>query len=131
AESQPRHAADRESASPFRLVVQEAEVREAREKCPDRNLSLEARERGAQAEMNPVAKCDVVRRIAGHLEAVRVGILLWVTVGGGQDTNDDLAAADVGVAEANLLPRCPPGRVYRARVAQHLVDRGRKELRLF
>src|SRR5437879_12338333 len=75
-------AADDERPAPLRLLVQQAELREALDERTDRDLCLRARQAGTQAEMDAVAACEVGCRVARAVESFGMLVMGGVPVAG-------------------------------------------------
>ena len=58
--------------------------REAFEELLQRDPGLHAGERRTQAEVDPVAECQMTGAVGGRIERVRVGVVVWVAIAGAE-----------------------------------------------
>src|SRR6266568_3748422 len=80
----------------------------------DGDLPLDAREGGAEAEVNSPAEGDVTIVRARDVETVGVGKLGRVTVGGPDEGQDQLAFADRAAADGDVFARNARGTLHGA-----------------
>src|SRR6185503_8088179 len=125
-DAEPGEAADDGRVEPPRRLEQ-AEIREAPEELRDRDLRLHARERRAEAEVDPVAEREVAVVGAGEVEAIGIGELTRIAVCRGDHREDALASPERLALELEVLGDDARLDEARAVPAQHLLDRGRDE----
>ena len=117
-------------AQPLRLSCQ-LDALHAGNELLEQDPELEAREVGAEAEVRAGApEGGVLVGRPPDVEAVRVGELVRVAVRGGEPDDHLVAGRDRDAADLRVAGRRAPEVPDGMRVAQHLLDRARDELRL-
>src|SRR6185312_9489729 len=82
---------------------------------------LQAREVHAKTVVRAAAtERQRVTRVAGHVEPVRIGIVLGVAVGGGKPDRDAVPGRDVDAAQLRVDGGRPPEEPHRRGIAEHL-----------
>jgi hypothetical protein len=132
ARGQSLQAAQHESRTPLRVLrVIEPQVRQPAQQRRDRDLSLDARELGAEAEVDAAAKRQRLYVRPGNVEPLRViGIDRRVVVGRTQQAQHTLALRDFLAAEVvDVFQRDPADELERGIVTQKFLDRVGDQLR--
>src|SRR3546814_4955970 len=86
----------------------------------EHDLRFEMRQAGAGAGVDAGAEGQMAGVAAAQIEAVRVGELLGIAVGGAEAEADGLTLADRHTPELDVLERVPEGDLLRAVVAHQL-----------
>ena len=106
----------------------EPEPGEAAEEGLERDLGLEPRERRSEAVVTAAAEGEVLRVGPADVEPIGLGEALRVPIGGVEDRDHELAAADRVATELDVRRRpAVQGPFDGSLVAQHLLDRARQE----
>ena len=101
--------------------------REAAEDLVERDAAFEARERGAEAEVDPVPEGQVLADLAVDVEPFRVGPTPLVAVRGGDDEQHRAPRRDDGAVPLDVLRDVPAHLHAGGLVAQQLLDGVRDE----
>src|SRR5262249_47579868 len=99
AEFEAAPAADEEGVEQAPLLARAARVGEMGQQGLERDAPLEARERGAEAEVLAEAEAEVPARVAARVEAVGVREAALVAVGGAEQQRDDRVPGDADAAQ--------------------------------
>src|SRR3954451_17158759 len=114
-----------------RVVVDQAQPREAARQLLERELRLELAERGPDAEVDPLAEREVALGVrARGVEAVRLLEHGRVAAGRREPQEQGRALGDVDAAERDRALRPPPPERHRRVVAQRLLDHARDARRV-
>src|SRR5207249_4938694 len=103
---------------------------EAPQERGQRDRRLEPRERGADAEVDPVPEREMAAVAAAEVEAVRLVEPLGIAVRGAREGEHEVARAD-GLAAQHDRPSCAAAKALdRAVVTEQLLDGARGESRV-
>src|SRR5690606_6381299 len=118
-------AAEHRVAVPDQLVRLDGEPQAgpALRQLAEDDLPLQARERVAEAEVGAEAEREVAVRLARDVEAVRVGELLGIAVGGAEREDHRLALPHLLAAELDVRLGELEQELDRRVVAEQLLDR--------
>src|SRR5438445_1805199 len=113
--------------TPPDLILRQAHAGKAAHQPVERDLPLQARQRSAEAEMDPGAKRQVGIRLAAKVEILRIGELLRVAVAGAEQQHHGLALTDRASIDLEVLERHPAGELDRRIETEQLLDRGARQ----
>src|SRR5438046_3458004 len=114
--------AEHRGLTPLRSVRDELERRHPTEQRADGNLPLDAGQGGAQAKVNTEAEGDVPVVLSRDVEALGVGEVRWVAIGGANGRDDDAALGDLFATDLDIRHGHARRPLHRAVVAQELLD---------
>src|SRR5262249_8965463 len=96
--------------------------RETREQRRDRRARLDTAEGRPRAEVDPEPEGQVVVRMAGDVESVRIGECLWVAVGGSDRGENGIPRPDRLAANLEVGYRGPRDHLGAAVESEKLLD---------
>ena len=120
---------DVERSSRFpRFIANSFQASEAFKEIGDGDPGLHPRERGADAEVDAMAKSDVRIGVARNVEFVRPFEVFRVTIGRPDNRKNQLARQERLTAKLDLSRGCAHHPLQRCAIPQGFFDRGRQKL---